>query len=126
MQATPTAETVLARLRDLYDELAAHSQGTDADPVKSQLTGSSPADGVTPGSGDIIRAGSLYNGSTWDRQRGTIEGDLLASAARTTDGVSSNQTNYNAKGVTLYLNITSASGTRGLRPRSYVSSKICP
>jgi hypothetical protein len=48
----------------------------------------------------------LYNGATFDRQRGNTEGTLLASAARTAETDSAVQTNYNARGVILFLNAT--------------------
>jgi hypothetical protein len=45
----------------------------------------------------------LYNGATFDRQRGNIEGTLLASAARTATTTSAIQTNYNHRGVAVYF-----------------------
>jgi hypothetical protein len=57
----------------------------------------------------------LYNGATYDRQRGNTEGTLLASAARTTNTTSPSQTNYNARGVAIVLTVTVASGTGGLQ-----------
>lgn len=59
----------------------------------------------------------LYNGATWDRLRGNVEGTLLASAARTANALSPTQTNHNARGVVLFLNVTAASGTGGLTLR---------
>lgn len=56
-----------------------------------------------------------FNGTNWDRIRNNLEGNLLASATRTASTNSANQTNYNARGVVLYLNITAASGTGGLQ-----------
>jgi hypothetical protein len=50
----------------------------------------------------------LYNGATFDRQRGNTEGTLLASAARTAYTAAAAQTNYNARGVILHLNVTAA------------------
>jgi hypothetical protein len=50
----------------------------------------------------------LYNGSTFDRQRGNTEGVLLATAARTAITTTAAQTNHNARGVALRLTITSA------------------
>src|SRR5487761_1056201 len=44
---------------------------------------------------------------------GNTEGTLLAGAARTATTHSPNQTNYNARGVTLFLNVTSAPGSPG-------------
>jgi hypothetical protein len=57
-----------------------------------------------------------YSGSKWDRWRNNTEGTLLASAARTASLTSATQTNYNAKGVMVFLKVTGASGTGGLRP----------
>lgn len=45
----------------------------------------------------------LYNGSSFDRQRGNTEGTLLASAARTAGAFSTEQYNYNARGVRVDL-----------------------
>lgn len=71
------------------------------------------------GNGQAVPPAGLvtFNGSTWDRWRGNQEGTLLASAARTVEAASPNQTNYNARGVVVYLNITAASGTGGLLVR---------
>lgn len=63
----------------------------------------------------LAQAGFDYNGSTLDRHRNNIEGTLLASAARTTDTNSSDQTNYNAKGVIVYLNISASGGAIDLQ-----------
>jgi hypothetical protein len=73
------------------------------------------SDGNT-GDGVGVVHPKLWNGGTFDRERGNIEGTLLASAARTTS-TSAGQTNYNARGVTVFLNITAASGTGGLKVR---------
>lgn len=60
-----------------------------------------------------------FNESTFDRLRGNTQTTILASAARTITTLSPTQTNYNAKGIIVYLNITAASGTGGLIPRIY-------
>jgi len=52
-----------------------------------------------------------FNESTWDRWRNNAEVTVLASATRTASGVSSNQTNYNARGVIVWVNVTAVSGT---------------
>lgn len=57
---------------------------------------------------------SAYNESTWDRVRNNTQGTLLASAARTSQAVSPQQTNYNARGVIIWLSVTLPSGTGGL------------
>lgn len=46
---------------------------------------------------------------------GNMDGTLLASAARTATTLSAVQTNNNARGIILFLNITVASGAGGLR-----------
>lgn len=56
----------------------------------------------------VVSANELYNGSTMDIMRSNTQGALLASAARTATISSSDQTNYNAKGVHIYLNVSSA------------------
>lgn len=58
----------------------------------------------------------LYNESTVDRQRGNTHGTLLASAARTATTVSAAQTNYNARGVLLFVYVTGA-GTGSITPK---------
>lgn len=52
----------------------------------------------------------VYNESSFERMRGNTQGTLLPSLARTATTNSSNQTNHNAKGVVLMLNITNAAG----------------
>lgn len=64
---------------------------------------------------------SAYNGSSVDRWRNNTEGTLLASAARTADILSPTQTNYNAKAVQVFLNVTAVSGTGGLTV--YIATK---
>jgi len=63
----------------------------------------------------LANAPNLYNGATWDRQRGNVEGTLFASAARTATVFSSAQTNHNARGVLVMVDVTSA-GTGNLTP----------
>jgi hypothetical protein len=57
---------------------------------------------------------SLWNGATHDRQRGNTEGTLLASAARTVATASATQTNHNARGVIVWLNVTAVPGSGGI------------
>jgi hypothetical protein len=95
-------------------------------------TGNEPSIGV-PGSTDGIGGSntSLYTGTyqlgfnsgSWDRWRNNTEGILLASAARTNSPVTPQQTNYNARGVILFLDVTGVSGTGGLKPYIY---GVCP
>jgi hypothetical protein len=87
-------------------KLTVGADGTAADVLP-------PADALA-GSGMVAVGAMVYNGSTWDRARGNLEGTLLASAARTATTSSAAQTNYNCRGVIVYLNVTVASGTGGL------------
>jgi hypothetical protein len=48
----------------------------------------------------------LYNGATWDLQRGNIEATLLASASRTTTQTSADITIHNAKKLIVVLDMT--------------------
>jgi hypothetical protein len=65
-----------------------------------------------------------YNESTFDRVRNNTQGTLLASQARTIQTGSPIQTNYNAKGVILFLNVTVASGTGGLQPKVLIVDPV--
>ena len=55
----------------------------------------------------VLNFPSLFNGTNWDRVRNNNEVTLLASAARTTAQQTADQTNYNARGVKIGLDITS-------------------
>jgi len=63
----------------------------------------------------------MFNESVWERRRGNTEKTVLPSAARTASGNSADQTNYNARGVALYIYISAVSGSfaagEGLRLR---------
>lgn len=85
-----------------------------SNPLPTQLMGSNVTDAKTPGAGDVGSLRMGYNGATWDRWRNNVQGALLASAARTAALASATQTNYNARGVKVILDITVASGTGGL------------
>ncbi len=83
--------------------------GTGQVGLKGSLASQAP--GVTPASGDTARFSYHANGTTWDPVTNNQSATLLASAARTTQGGSSQQTNYNARAITLALNITAAPNT---------------
>lgn len=57
-----------------------------------------------------------YNPVTnqWERWRNNNEGTALVSALRTITTTSANITNYNARGIIIFLSVTAASGTGGL------------
>jgi len=52
-----------------------------------------------------------FNNTSWDRWRNNTEVTVLPSAIRTATGNSADQTNYNAKGVIVFIRITAVSGT---------------
>lgn len=79
-------------------------------PLPTALTGSNVTDGEA-----LFEPGLLFNETTYDRPRNNTEGTLLASLARTATTNSANQTNYNAKGVTVIVSVTVA-GTGSLSP----------
>jgi hypothetical protein len=56
-------------------------------------------------------ASHVFNGTTYDRQRGNTEITGLASAARTTDTNSAALTNYNGKGLAVLLDVTTNPGS---------------
>ncbi|MAH46760.1 hypothetical protein CMI37_13105 [Candidatus Pacearchaeota archaeon] len=60
---------------------------------------------------------SLYNGTTWNRQRNNEEVTLLASAARSATTTSDDQTNYNAVGVVLMVDVTLDPAAASVTPR---------
>ena len=83
------------------------------------------------GSRVLANAPNIFNGATWDRQRGNTEGTLLASAARVANADSAIQTNHNARGVALFLNVSVWGGAgsltvsiRGVDPVSAVAKTI--
>lgn len=76
---------------------------------------------ASPGQSDGVSVGTyigfntnsgvyLFNGTSWDRQRGNVEEVLLSSAARVASIATADQTNYNSKGVALILNVTANPG----------------
>lgn len=66
-------------------------------------------DALTPPGSGVLHVQAIlrmFNGSTLDRVRGNTETTLLSSSARTSTTATSDQTNYNARGVQLTLDIT--------------------
>ncbi|MEX2395874.1 MAG: hypothetical protein WD491_02565 [Balneolales bacterium] len=68
---------------------------------------------LSPGKGVELRGSNVSEGLA-DFVLNS-EGTVFASAARTSTAQSSNMTNYNSKGIMLFLNVTDASGTGGLQ-----------
>jgi hypothetical protein len=86
---------------------------TDANTVDTELpAAAATADGASdPTAPAVDGRASLYNGSTWDRERGNTEGTALSSAARTGTTSSADLVNYNCRGVIVWLDITANSGS---------------
>lgn len=64
----------------------------------------------------------LFDGTSWQAQRANVEGTLLASAARTGTTIGAQQTNHNARGVLLLLDVTANPGgaeTLSIQIRAY-------
>lgn len=55
--------------------------------------------------------GALFNGTTWDRARNNTAITLETSAARTTTATGTTITNFNARGLLLFVNVTAIGGT---------------
>lgn len=65
--------------------------------------------GSTPGGDASATGGSsgqLWNGASYDRQRNNTDVILLASGSRTTTQTSADQTNFNARGIKVILDVT--------------------
>lgn len=64
----------------------------------------------------VASANHAFGATYWERWRNNVQGTLLASAQRNADTDTATMTNYNAKGVMLFLRISATSGTGGLKP----------
>lgn len=73
---------------------------------------------------DVLIRNLLFNGTNWDRQRGNTEGTLLASAARTAETNSSDQINYNARGLIIFVDVSAITATPVLTPRLQIKDSI--
>lgn len=76
------------------------------------------------GAGSASRANLLFNGSNFDRARNNVEGALLASATRTTTTNTAIQTNYNARGVIIYVNVSGFASSETLTPKLYLDDPV--
>lgn len=80
--------------------------------VDSELpTAAALSDSTSNPTAPTVGAASLlYNGSTWERERGTIDGIALASAARTATTYSDTIVNYSCSGVIITWDMTVNAG----------------
>lgn len=88
----------------LYTHLAAQDSVTVADVLATDTDASSIGGGALSTRAQM----RANNGSSWDRWRNNTDLTLLASAARTATLQSSDQTNYNGRGLHVVLDVTSA------------------
>lgn len=95
-----------------YDRL--HSVGPSGDGFGN------PSTGVLT----VMPFNYKFNGVSWDRVYNNTQGTLLVSAARTAGANSATQTNFNARGVLIILNVTAASGTGGLQAVVYTLDPV--
>jgi hypothetical protein len=94
------------KLTDGTDTLAVNTDGS----ANVQITGSNVADAQA-----LWIPGMTHNGITSDKPRGNTQGTLIASAARTATTLSSIQTNYNAVGILVSVDVTAVGGSGGLQ-----------
>jgi hypothetical protein len=70
-----------------------------------RVAGRSEADGFAGAPGEAVFGKNvMFNGTYWDRQRNNAAVTVLASADRVADAYSTDQTNYNHRGIILFTN----------------------
>jgi len=91
-----------------------HSAGA----MSENVGGTASADGVSNAFSSIIALvrGQVFNGTTWDRQRGNFEATALASAARTATASSADQVNYNGRMLSVVINVSALADTPSVVP----------
>jgi len=92
----------------------------------SRTTGSTLADGfsnasvplptgITSSGGAAVVSNRvlqmMFNGTSWDRERGNMDGTAFASAARTATPTPFDAVNYNARGLHLVIDVTAVAAT---------------
>ena len=128
--ANPTAPAVgshlLAYNGATWDRVISTQGALKVAPVmlsSGSLVVENAASGATDsnsGSAHGAAASLQFNGSSYERQRGNTEGALLASSVRATDTNSANQTNYNARGVLIYINVSAVAAGETVVPKLYL------
>lgn len=128
--ANPTAPAVgshlLAYNGTTWDRVISTQGALKVAPVmlsSGSLVVENAASGATDsnsGSAHGAAASLQFNGSSYERQRGNTEGALLASSVRATDTNSANQTNYNARGVLIYINVSAVAAGETVTPKLYL------
>lgn len=128
--ANPTAPAVgshlLAYNGGTWDRVLSTDGALHAAPV--MLSGgslvvenaASEVDDSSDGSAHGASASLQFNETSYERQRGNTEGTILASTVRNTDTNSPNQTNYNARGVVIYINVGIVAVGETVTPKLYL------
>lgn len=115
----PGATDIRARSTALTSGTAALYATTGTQPVQPTVSlanfaaSSAGADGFSnPTTAPVNSVGYTYNGTTWDRLRGTnTPAAVDTSSARTSSGTGTTFTNYNGRFVSFFINVTAVSGT---------------
>jgi hypothetical protein len=86
--------------------------GTVTSTVTGYPTAAASADALAnPTVTQLAALGLQFNGTTWDRERNNHNVAIEASSAKTTTGNGATQTNFNAVGVFVWINVTAVTGT---------------
>lgn len=91
-------------------QISLMSNGTATAIVTSATNADGMAASATASRYETVDRLTLYNSSTFDRFYSNWATSVLASAARTATTNSADQTNYNGRGVTVFLNVTANPG----------------
>lgn len=116
-QVSATGDIVPILLSGHGQVVIAGTNGSDGSVQRFGFQHRSLADGDANNDQRLLTGASPqeFNGSTYDRRRNVVRTAYLASAARTATTNGSDRTNYNFRGLTVFVNITSA-GTLGITP----------
>lgn len=91
-------------------QISLMANGTATAIVTSATNADGMATSATSSRYEVVSRPTLFNGTTFDRQYSNWTSTVLASAARTATTNSTDQTNYNGRGVLLILNVTAQPG----------------
>lgn len=107
-RSTPPTVTDGQRVDQQFDNRG-NAKIALANGASTAEVGSYADSGAAGSNGVLAYARSMqFNGTSWDRTRNNLDVTLLASAARTATLQSSDQTNYNGRGLHVVLDVTSA------------------
>jgi hypothetical protein len=103
-------------------EVSLYGKGTAVG--DTALKSANAADALTPTAGLEATAYQLvFNGSSWDRERGNVNVTLLANAARTA-AATADVVLYNHRGIVIFIDVTARAGTTTLTPKVSVKDPV--